>query len=121
MKKYFAAAGAILIAGTVAASAATFGVGDSVLAAGTGDVRNCGPLTVESWAAEMDNSAVYWVNVSLESQACYDDGVAVLADANGIGGSGTASGDAGDSVRVNFDTPVDIASLEEIDFVVHTQ
>jgi hypothetical protein len=54
MKKYLVAAVVAVMVFAFAAFAAPLNVGDSVLAAGEGEVTDCGPIDVKSWGVDAE-------------------------------------------------------------------
>ena len=132
MKKYLAAAVVALMVFAFSAFAASLNVGNSILAAGEGDVTACNDadLNVVSWGAEVDDFTVN--NVSFDPaglEGCGDDEVIFVQahddDGDEVGRSGELRvGDLSATatrVTVPFQEPVNIEDVYALRVVVHTK
>ena len=135
MKKYLAAAVVAVMVFAFAAFAASLNVGDSVLAAGQGDVGTCSSddVPVHSWGAEIDSGETQWVIFDRDDFTdCLDSEDHVIFvqvhDEGGteVGRSGEISFDDipahAERLRVDFQTPYPLTEdIYEIRVLVHTK
>jgi hypothetical protein len=130
MKKYLAAGGAAVVAFAFAASAASFTIGDSVLASGEGDVTDCGAADIDytTLVTGEESFGIDTLTITFD-EPCEGNFVNLATfnqdpDASGadISGSRIEQVDANDTAT--FDTnpsTFDVADLEYISVLVRSE